>query len=170
MGDLATRGLRQSDGSNLSRGFHIGKSRTLVNGNPDSAIPISRNGRSRDTWPPSIGRLKSISGFPHWKVPIHWGVNPRVSSDRSNGCRVFQPKSDGSDRFLTCGLSHDFLNVERSTAQILSWTLGIHGPKLFATHEDTGKQSGKAFNALLSPTNLTVVCDRRFPDGSSSVD
>jgi hypothetical protein len=112
MGDLATRGLRQSDGSNLSRGFHIGKSQTLVNGNPDSVIldlpkweisrqvasvnqtvqiypgvstlenpellstgipiprfPISRNGRSRDTWPPSIGRFKSIPGFPHWKIP-----------------------------------------------------------------------------------------------------
>jgi hypothetical protein len=106
MGDLTTRGLRQSDGSDLSRGFHHGKSRTLVNRNPDSAIPdfpkweisrhvasvnrtaqihpgvftmenpellstgipiprfpISRNGRSHDTWPPSIGRLRSIPGF-----------------------------------------------------------------------------------------------------------
>ena len=32
------RGLRQSDGSDPSRGFHHGNSRTLVNMNPDSAI------------------------------------------------------------------------------------------------------------------------------------
>jgi hypothetical protein len=163
MGDLTTRGLRQSNGSDLSWGFHNGKSRPLVNRNPDSTISdfskweisrhvasvnrttqiypevstmespdplstgipiprflISRNGRSRDMWPPLIGRLKSIPGFPQWKVPIHWGVNPRVSSDRSNDCRVFHPKSNGSERFLSCGLSHDFLNVERSMVQILS--------------------------------------------------
>jgi hypothetical protein len=54
--------------------------------------------------------------------------------------------------------------------QILSWTLGIYGPDLFATHEDTEKPSGKAFNTLLSPTNLTVGCDHRFPDGISFVD
>jgi hypothetical protein len=48
--------------------------------------------------------------------------------------------------------------------RILSWTLGIYSPKLFATHEDTGKQSGKAFIDLLSPTNLTVVGDHRFLD------
>jgi hypothetical protein len=42
MGDLMTRGLRQSDGSDLSRGFHNGKSRTLVNRNPDSRFLISR--------------------------------------------------------------------------------------------------------------------------------
>jgi hypothetical protein len=60
--------------------------------------------------------------------------------------------------------------MEKSTVQILSWTLGIYGPKLFTTHEDTGKQRGKAFNPLLSPTNLTVVGDRRFPDEISSVD
>jgi hypothetical protein len=124
MGNLLTRGLRYSDGPDLSRGFH----------------------------------------------PIHWGFNPRVSPDRSNGCRVFQPRSDGSDRFLTCAFSHDFLDVEKSTVQMFSWTLGIYDPDLFATHEDTEKPSGKAFNTLLSPTNLTVMCDRRFPDGISSVD
>jgi hypothetical protein len=32
------------------------------------------------------------------------------------------------------------------------------------------KQRGKAFNTLLTPTNLTVMCDHRFPDGISSVD
>ena len=120
-----TRGLRQSDGLDLFRGF---------------------------------------------SAPIHWGLNPRVTPDKSNGCRVFQPRSDGSDRFPTSGLSHDFLNVERSMVWILSWTLGIYGPKLFATHEDTGKPSGKAFNALLSPTNLTVVGDHRFPGEISSID
>jgi hypothetical protein len=81
----------------------------------------------------------------------------------------FQPRSDVSDRFLTCGFSHDFLNMERSTVRILSWTLGIYGPKLFATHEDIEKPSGKTFNALLSLTNLTVVGDRRFPDEISFV-
>jgi hypothetical protein len=101
---------------------------------------------------------------------IHWGFNPRVSPDRSNGCRVFQPRSDGSDRFLTCAFSHDFLDVEKSTVQMFSWTLGIYDPDLFATHEDTERQSGKAFNPLLSPTNLTVMGDHRFPDGISSVD
>jgi hypothetical protein len=53
---------------------------------------------------------------------------------------------------------------------MFSWTLGIYDPDLFATHEDTEKPSGKAFNTLLSPTNLTVGCDHRFPDGISSVD
>ena len=54
--------------------------------------------------------------------------------------------------------------------QILSWTLEIYDPDLFATHEDTEKPSGKEFNTLLSPTNLTVVCDHKFPNGISSVD
>jgi len=39
VGDLTRHGLRQSDGSDLSLGFHHGKSRTLVNRNLDSAIP-----------------------------------------------------------------------------------------------------------------------------------
>jgi hypothetical protein len=42
---------------------------TLSPGLPISRFPISQNGRSRNTWPPSIGRLKSILGFPHWKIP-----------------------------------------------------------------------------------------------------
>ena len=53
---------------------------------------------------------------------------------------------------------------------MFSWTVGIYGPKIFTTHEDIGKPSGKAFNTLLSPTNLTVVGDHRFPDEISSVD
>jgi hypothetical protein len=85
-------------------------------------------------------------------TPIHWGFNPRVSPDRSNGYRVFQPRFDGSDRFLTCVLSHDSLDVERSMVWMLSWTLGIYGPNLFATHEDTESHRGKALNILLSPT------------------
>jgi hypothetical protein len=101
---------------------------------------------------------------------IHWGFNPWVSPDRSNGCRVFQPRSDGSDRFLTCAFSHDFLVVEKSMVQMFSWTLGIYDPDLFTTHEDTERQSGKAFNPLLSPTNLTVMGFHRFPDGISLVD
>jgi hypothetical protein len=42
--------------------------------------------------------------------------------------------------------------------QMFSWTLGIYEPDLFTTHEDTKRQSGKAFNTLLSPTNLMVMC------------
>jgi hypothetical protein len=62
------------------------------------------------------------------------------------------------------------MDVEKSVVQMFSWTVGIYGPKLFTTHEDTRKPSGKAFNALLSPTNLTVVGDRRLPDEISSID
>jgi hypothetical protein len=60
--------------------------------------------------------------------------------------------------------------VEKSTVQMFSWTLGIYDPDLFATHEDIERKSGKAFNTQLSPTNLMVRCDHRFPDGISSVD
>jgi hypothetical protein len=83
---------------------------------------------------------------------IHWGFNPQVSLDRSNDYWVFQPRSDGSNRFLTCAFSHDFLDGEKSMAQMFSWTLGIYDPDLFATHEDTKRQGGKVFNILLSPT------------------
>jgi hypothetical protein len=103
-------------------------------------------------------------------APIHWGFNPRVSLDRSNGYWVFQLRSNSSDRFLTCAFSHDFLDVEKSIVQMFSWTLGIYDPDLFATHEDIERQNGKTFNTLIYPTNLTVVCDHRFPDGISSID
>jgi hypothetical protein len=83
---------------------------------------------------------------------IHWGFNSRVSPDRSNVCQVFQPRSDGSDRFLTCAYSPDFLDEEKLTVQMLSWTLGIYGPDLFATHEDIESHMGKVINILLSPT------------------
>ena len=101
---------------------------------------------------------------------IHQGFNPWVSPDRSNDCQVFQPRSNGSDKFLTCAFSHEFLVMEKSMVQMFSWTLGIYDPDLFATHEDTERPSCKAFNTLLSPTNLTVVCNRRFPDGISFID
>jgi hypothetical protein len=39
MGNLTTHGLRQSDGSDLSQGFHHGKSRSLVTRTPDLTIP-----------------------------------------------------------------------------------------------------------------------------------
>ena len=54
--------------------------------------------------------------------------------------------------------------------QMFSWTLGIYEPDLFTTHEDKERKSGKAFNTLLSPTNLMVMCDHRLPDGISSID
>jgi hypothetical protein len=49
-------------------------------------------------------------------------------------------------------------------------TLEIYDPDFLATHEDTERQSGKAFNSLLSPTNLMVMGDHIFPDVISSVD
>jgi hypothetical protein len=68
MGDLATRGLRQLDNSDLSWGFHHGKSRTLVNRNLDSAIP----------------------DFPKWEISRHVAsvnrttqIYPRVSTMES---------------------------------------------------------------------------------------
>jgi hypothetical protein len=97
MGNLTTRGLRYSDGSDLSRGFHHGKSRTLVTRTPEFAIPdfpkwvISRHVASV---------IRTVQIYPGAFAPIHWGFNPRVTPDRSNGCRVFQPRSDGSDWFL----------------------------------------------------------------------
>jgi hypothetical protein len=76
--------------------------------------------------------------------PIHWGFDPWVYPEKSNGCWVFQSRSNSSDRFLTSAFSRNFLDMEKSTVQIFSWTLGIYDPDLFATHKDTKIQSGKA--------------------------
>jgi hypothetical protein len=67
-----------------------------------------------------------------------------------------------------CALSHCSLDVEKPTVLILSWTLGIYGPDFFSTHEDKGK-GVKAFNAIVSSSNITVVNDCRYFDGISSV-
>jgi hypothetical protein len=149
MGNLTTRGLLKSDGPDLISGF------------PQWKVPISHHQNSRvlDSRFPEMGNL-TTRGLLNRTTQIHfgaftlihWGFNPRVSPDRSNGCRVFQPRSDGSDRFLTCAFSHDFLDGENSTVQMFSWTLGIYDPDLFATHEDTESHRGKALNILLSPT------------------
>jgi hypothetical protein len=63
MGDLATRGLRRSDGSDYIGVFTWDFPEFLLPGLPISRFPISRNGRSRDTWPPSFGRLGLYRGF-----------------------------------------------------------------------------------------------------------
>jgi hypothetical protein len=42
----------------------------LLPGLPISRFPISRNGKSHDTWPPSFGRSRSISGL----SPLFTGV------------------------------------------------------------------------------------------------
>jgi hypothetical protein len=133
----------------LSRGFHNGKSRSLITRTPEFSTPDF----------PKWEILRHVASFNRTTqihfgafTLIHWGFNPRVSPDRSNGCRVFQPRSDGSDRFLTCAFSHDFLDGENSTAQMFSWTLGIYDPDLFATHKDTEGHRGMALNILLSPT------------------
>jgi hypothetical protein len=116
---------------------------------PSSRLPISQSGKYLDTWPPLLGRSRSISGLsPLFTGGLTLGyllIDPTT-------VEVFQPRSDGSDRFLTCVLSHDSLDMERSTVRMLSWTLGIYGPDLFATHEDTESHRGKALNILLSPT------------------
>jgi hypothetical protein len=78
----------------------------LSPGLPIPRSPISRNGRSYDTWPPSIGRLRSIPGFPQWKVPISCQQESRFRDPRfpvmgdltTRGLR----QSDGLD------LSRDF--------------------------------------------------------------
>ena len=148
-GNILTRGLRYSDGLDLSRGFHNGKSRSLITKTPEFVIPnfpkweISRHVAS-------FNRTTQIhfGAF----VLIHWGFNPRVSPDRSNGCRVFQSRSDSSDRVLTCAFSPDFLDGEKSTVQMFSWTSGIYDPDFVTIHEGTERQGGKAFNLLLSPT------------------
>jgi hypothetical protein len=133
----------------LSRGFHNGKSRSLITRTPEFLTPNFLKWEI----------LRHMASFNqttqiHFKAfaLIHWGFNPQVSPDRSNCCRVFQPISDGSDNFLTCVLSNDSWDVERSTVRMLSWTLGIYGHDLFATHEDTESHRGKALNILLSPT------------------
>jgi hypothetical protein len=47
---------------------------------------------------------------------------PRVILDRSNDCRLFRPRSDGSDLSLHCTVPK--LPGHESTVQILSRTLG----------------------------------------------
>jgi hypothetical protein len=121
------RGLRRSDDSDLSWGFHHGKSR--------------------------------FTGV----------FNPRVTPDRSNGCRVFQLRSDGPDRFLPRHSSMTPWSWKRSTVQIISWTLEIYDPKFLASHKDTENKGVRHFNTLPSPSNPTVGCVRRFPDGISSI-
>jgi hypothetical protein len=136
-------------------------------GLPSSRLLIYRNGKSLDMWPPLLGRSRSISG-----------LSPLFTGGLTLGYLLTDPtavgfsrlRSDDSDRFLTCAFSHDFLDVEKSMVQMFSWTLRIYDPDLFTTHKDTERQSGKAFNTLISPTNLTVMCDHRFPDGISSID
>jgi len=56
---------------------------------PGLPIPrslISCNGRSYDMWPSSIGRLRSIPGFPQWKVPISCQQESRFRDPRFPEC------------------------------------------------------------------------------------
>jgi hypothetical protein len=116
---------------------------------PSSRLPIFRNGKSHDTWPPLIGRLKTISGL----SPLSTGgltLGYLLTNPTAVG--FFQPRYDGSDRFLTCAFSSDFLDEEKSTVQMFSWTSGIYDLDFVAIHKGTKRQGGKAFNILLSPT------------------
>jgi hypothetical protein len=65
---LTTHGLHQSDDSDPSWGFHHGKSRTLVNRNPDSAIP----------------------DFPKWEISRHVASVNQTAQIRP---RVFAPNT-----------------------------------------------------------------------------
>jgi hypothetical protein len=65
-------------------------------------LPKSRSDSDFPKWeishvPPSLWTAQIYPGV---FIPIHWDLNPRVTPDRSNGCRVFQSRSDGSDRLL----------------------------------------------------------------------
>jgi hypothetical protein len=103
-------------------------------------------------------------------TPIHCRFNPWVSPNRSNSCWVFQPRSDNSNRFLTCVLSHDSLDMERSMVQMLSWTLGIYSPDLFATHKDIKVTGVRHLTSYFLLPNLMVMNDHILPDGISSID
>jgi hypothetical protein len=148
------------------RGFHHGKSRTLVTRTPEFAIPdfpkwvISRHVASV---------IRTVQIYFGAFAPIHWGFNPRVTPDRSNGCRVFQPRSDGSDWFLPV---HSSTTPGRGkiNGPDTPMDLGDLRSRFLRYPRRHRKQRGKAFNTLLTPTNLTVMRDHRFPDGISSVD
>jgi hypothetical protein len=92
---------------------------------------------------------------------------PHATLNRSNVCRLFRPRSDGSDLSLHYVVPE--LPRHESMVQILSWTLGIYGHDFFASREAKGKR-GKAFNALVYSFNLTVMNDRRSSDRISSID
>jgi hypothetical protein len=100
-------------------------------------------------------------------VVLRERFKPRATLDRSNVCRLFRPRSDGSDLSLLCGVLK--LPGHESTVQILPRTLGIYGPDFFATREDKGKRV-KPFNALVYSFNLTIMNDCRSSDRISSVD
>jgi hypothetical protein len=61
------------------------------------------------------------------------------------------------------------MDVEKSTVQMFSWTVGVYDPDFLAIHEDRGKR-GKVCNALVYFVNLVVVNDHGSSDGVSSVD
>jgi hypothetical protein len=50
------------------------------------------------------------------------------------------------------------MDVERSTVQMISWTLGVYDPDFLAIHKDKGKRS-KVCNTLASFISLMVVND-----------
>jgi hypothetical protein len=98
---------------------------------------------------------------------LHVRFKPRVILNRSNGCRLFRPRSDGSDLSLHCVVPK--MPGHESTVQILSRTLGIYDPDFFTTLEDKGKRV-KAFNTLVYSFDLTVVNDHKSLDRISSID
>jgi hypothetical protein len=108
-----------------------------------------------------------LGAFP----PIHWGFNPRVSPDRSNDYQVFQSRYDGSDKFLTCVLSHDSLDMERSYGLECShgpWGSTVPTSSLpTKTQKVTGVRNLTSYFLL---PNLTVMNDHRFSNEISFVD
>jgi hypothetical protein len=75
----------------------------LSPGLPTPRSPISCNGRSYDTWPLSIRRLRSILGIPQWKVSVSCQQESRFHDPRFpilgdlTTCGLCQ--SDGLDLF-----------------------------------------------------------------------
>jgi hypothetical protein len=61
------------------------------------------------------------------------------------------------------------LDVDKPTAQMFSWSLGVCDSDFLAIHVDRGKRV-KAINALVHSYDLTFVNDRRFSDRISSAD
>jgi hypothetical protein len=106
----------------------------LSPGFPNSRFPISRNGRSYDMWPPSIGRLRSIPGFSPWKIPNSCQQKSRFRDSRfpemgdltKRGLR----QSDGSS--LSQGFHHGKSqtlvnrNLDSAIPDFLKWEILRH--------------------------------------------
>jgi hypothetical protein len=103
-------------------------------------------------------------------TPIHWGFNPWVTPDRSNGCQVFQPRSDRSDWFLPVHSSMTPWTWKNR------WSRYSHGPwgstvLISSLPKSTQRsQMVRRLTPYFLLPNLTVMNDHRLPDRISFVD